>query len=85
MEDEQSEINIYINTPGGEVNAGLAIYDLIQSCKAPVNMYCIGMAASMGAIIFAGGQKGRRIYFADKKIIEWNSCKTHRKKTARNK
>lgn len=69
MEDEQSEINIYINTPGGEVNAGLAIYDLIQSCKAPVNMYCIGMAASMGAIIFAGGQKGQRSILRTRKLL----------------
>jgi len=69
MEDEQSEINIYINSPGGEVNAGLAIYDLIQSCKAPVNMYCIGMAASMGALIFAGGQKGRRFILPHSKVM----------------
>lgn len=69
MEDEQSEINIYINSPGGEVNAGLAIYDLIQSCKAPVNMYCIGKAASMGALIFAGGQKGRRFILPHSKVM----------------
>lgn len=69
MEDEQSEINIYINSPGGEVNAGLAIYDLIQSCKAPINMYCIGMAASMGALIFAGGQKGRRFILPHSKVM----------------
>ncbi len=69
MEDEQSEINIYINSPGGEVNAGLAIYDLIQSCKAPINMYCIGMAASMGAVIFAGGQKGRRYILPHSKVM----------------
>lgn len=69
MEDEQSEINIYINSPGGEVNSGLAIYDLIQSCKAPINMYCIGMAASMGALIFAGGQKGRRYILPHSKVM----------------
>ena len=69
MEDEQSEINIYINSPGGEVNSGLAIYDLIQSCKAPINMYCIGMAASMGALIFAGGQKGRRFILPHSKVM----------------
>lgn len=69
MEDEQSEISIYINSPGGEVNAGLAIYDLIQSCKAPINMYCIGMAASMGALIFAGGQKGRRFILPHSKVM----------------
>lgn len=69
MEDEQSEINIYINSPGGEVNSGLAIYDLIQSCKAPINIYCIGMAASMGALIFAGGQKGRRFILPHSKVM----------------
>lgn len=69
MEDKQSEINIYINSPGGEVNSGLAIYDLIQSCPAPVNMYCIGMAASMGALIFTSGQKGRRFILPHSKVM----------------
>ncbi len=69
MEDEQSEIDIYINSPGGEVTSGLAIYDLIQSCNAPINMYCIGMAASMGALIFAGGQKGRRFILPHSKVM----------------
>ena len=69
MEDEQSPIDIYINSPGGEVNSGLAIYDLIQSCKAPINMYCIGMAASMGALIFAGGKKGYRFILPHSKVM----------------
>lgn len=69
LEDDTSDINIYINSPGGEVNAGLAIYDLIQSCRLPVNMYCIGMAASMGAVIFAGGQKGRRFILPHSKVM----------------
>ncbi|SCY38670.1 ATP-dependent Clp protease, protease subunit [Lachnospiraceae bacterium XBB2008] len=69
MEDEQSEINIYINSPGGEVNSGLAIYDLIQSCKAPINMYCIGMAASMAAVIFSGGKKGRRFILPHSQVM----------------
>lgn len=69
MEDEQSPIDIYINSPGGEVNSGLAIYDLIQSCKAPVNMYCIGMAASMGALIFAGGRKGHRYILPHSQVM----------------
>lgn len=69
MEDEQSPINIYINSLGGEVNSGLAIYDLIQSCKAPVNMYCIGMAASMGALIFAGGRKGHRFILPHSQVM----------------
>ena len=69
MEDEQSEINIYVNSPGGEVNAGLAIYDLIRVCRAPINMYCIGMAASMGALIFSSGKKGRRYIFPHSKVM----------------
>lgn len=69
MEDEQSEIDIYINSPGGEVNAGLAIYDLIQMCKAPVNMYCTGIAASMGALIFAGGSKGHRFILPHSRVM----------------
>ena len=69
MVDTQSEINIYIDSPGGEVNSGLAIYDLIQYCKAPINMYCVGLAASMGAIVFAGGQKGRRFMLPHSKVM----------------
>ena len=69
MEDTQSEINIYIDSPGGEVNSGLAIYDVIQYCKAPINMYCVGLAASMGAIVFAGGQKGRRFMLPHSKVM----------------
>ena len=69
MEDEQTPIDIYVNSPGGEVNSGLAIYDLIQACKAPINMYCIGMAASMGALIFAGGRKGHRYILPHSKVM----------------
>lgn len=66
-------IDIYINSPGGSVNAGLVIYDVIQSCegKVPINMYCVGMAASMGAVILAGGQKGRRF------ILPHSKCMIH--------
>ncbi|MDY4125800.1 MAG: ATP-dependent Clp protease proteolytic subunit [Lachnospiraceae bacterium] len=69
MEDENSKIDIFINSPGGEVNSGLAIYDLIQSCKVPINMYCIGMAASMGAVIFASGKKGHRFILPHSKVM----------------
>ena len=69
MEDEQLGIDIYVNSPGGEVNAGLAIYDLIRVCKAPINMYCIGMAASMGALIFSSGKKGRRYILPHSKVM----------------
>ncbi len=66
-------IQIYINSPGGSVNAGMVIYDIIQGLedKVPIEMYCIGMAASMGAIILAGGQKGRRY------ILPHSKCMIH--------
>ncbi len=56
----QDPIQIFINSCGGSVNAGMAIYDLIQSVNKEVNLYCVGMAASMAAIILAGGQQGHR-------------------------
>lgn len=59
-ESNDKPIDIYINTPGGEVYAGLLIYDTIKGLKTEINVYCIGMAASMGAIILAGGPKGHR-------------------------
>ena len=64
-------IDIYINSPGGSVNAGLVIYDVIQSCegKIPINMYCVGSASSMGAVILAGGQKGRRYILPHSKVM----------------
>lgn len=69
MEDEESSIDIYINSPGGEVNSGLAIYDMIQACKSPINIYCIGMAASMGALILAGGKKGHRFILPHSQVM----------------
>ena len=69
MEDEQLPIDIYINTPGGEVTSGLAIYDLIQSCKSQLNIYCVGSASSMGALILAGGQKGRRFILPHSRVM----------------
>lgn len=68
-EEEDAPVNIYINSPGGEVNAGLMIYDLIQDAKMPVNMICTGTAASMAAIIFAGGQQGRRYILPHSKVM----------------
>ena len=53
-------VNLYINSGGGSVNAGMAIYDMIQSMDMEVNIYCVGIAASMAAIILAGGQQGHR-------------------------
>lgn len=60
LADEHKTVDIYINTTGGEINAGLLIYDIIRSYKYTVNIYCIGIAASMGAVLLSGGQKGRR-------------------------
>ncbi len=59
-ESSMEPINLYINSAGGEVNAGLLLYDVIQGLRVPLNSYCIGRAASMAAVILAGGQKGRR-------------------------
>lgn len=59
-EDATKDINLYINTPGGSVTAGLAIYDTIQFVKPDVSTYCIGQAASMGAVLLTSGTKGKR-------------------------
>ena len=68
-DSSDEEINLYINSGGGEVNAGLVLYDVIQRMKVPVNMYCMGMAASMAAVILAGGQKGRRYILPHSKTM----------------
>jgi len=60
MEDHEKDINIYINTPGGAVTSGLAIYDTMQFVKPDVNTYCMGQATSMGALLLAAGTKGKR-------------------------
>lgn len=65
----EAEINIFINSNGGEVNAGLLIYDVIQSIKSPVNVYCTGRAASMVAALLAGGQKGRRYILPHSELL----------------
>lgn len=62
-------ISIYINSPGGDVNAGLAVYDLIQGCKNELRTYCIGQAYSMAAVILAGCQKGRRFILPHSQVI----------------
>jgi len=59
-EDPDKEIHFYINSPGGLVSAGLAIYDTMQYIKAPISTYCMGQAASMAAILLAAGEKGKR-------------------------
>ncbi|MBU1015167.1 ATP-dependent Clp protease proteolytic subunit [Patescibacteria group bacterium] len=60
QKDANKPIQFYINTPGGSVTAGLAIYDTMQYVKAPVSTVCVGMAASMGAVLLAAGEKGKR-------------------------
>lgn len=59
-DDPDKEINLYINSPGGSVDAGLAIYDTMQLVRPDVRTICVGMAASMGAVLLAGGAKGKR-------------------------
>lgn len=59
-EDPEKEISLYIHSPGGSVTAGLAIYDTMQFIKPPVSTLCMGFAASMGAVLLAAGQKGKR-------------------------
>ncbi len=60
MEDSNKDINIYVNTPGGSVTSGLAIYDTMQFVKPAVNTFCVGQAASMGALLLAAGTTGKR-------------------------
>ena len=67
--ESEQPINIYINSPGGEVTAGLLIYDVMQSLTVPVNTYCTGLAASMGAVLLAGGQAGRRYILPHSKTM----------------
>lgn len=68
-EDPDKDINLYINTPGGSVSAGLAIYDTMQYVRCDVATICIGLAASMGAILLAGGTKGKRTALPNSRIM----------------
>ncbi|MGQ9601930.1 MAG: ATP-dependent Clp protease proteolytic subunit [Candidatus Bipolaricaulia bacterium] len=67
--DSEREINLYINTPGGLVTAGLAIYDTMQFVKSPVKTICIGQAASIGAVLLAAGTKGKRYSLPNSRIL----------------
>ena len=69
MDDSKKDIHIYINSPGGSVTAGLAIYDTMQFVTCDVNTYCIGMAASMGAVLLAAGTKGKRYALPNSDIM----------------
>jgi ATP-dependent Clp protease protease subunit len=68
-EDPEKDISLYINSPGGVVNAGLAIYDTMQYLRAPVSTICIGMAASMAAVLLAAGRKGKRYALPNARIM----------------
>ncbi|MBO4844951.1 MAG: ATP-dependent Clp endopeptidase proteolytic subunit ClpP [Lachnospiraceae bacterium] len=68
-EDPEKDISLYINSPGGSVTAGMAIYDTMQYIKCDVSTICIGMAASMGAFLLAGGAKGKRYALPNAEIM----------------
>ncbi len=68
-EDPDKEINLYINSPGGSVTAGLAIYDTMQYVKPPVSTICLGQAASMGAVLLAAGSPGKRFAVPNARIM----------------
>lgn len=67
--DSEKEIQIYINSPGGSVTAGMAIYDTMQYVKCPISTVCVGMAASMGAVLLAAGSPGRRFALPNSEIL----------------
>jgi ATP-dependent Clp protease protease subunit len=69
MEDPKKPVHVYINSPGGSVTAGLAIYDTMQYMTTPVNTYCIGQAASMGAVLLAAGTKGQRYSLPNARVM----------------
>jgi len=69
MEDGKKDISIYINSPGGSVTAGLAIYDTMQFVTCDVNTYCMGIAASMGAVLLCAGTKGKRYALPNSDIM----------------
>ncbi|QHI67909.1 ATP-dependent Clp endopeptidase proteolytic subunit ClpP [Tichowtungia aerotolerans] len=68
-EDAEKDISIYINSPGGVVTAGMAIYDTMQFLKCPITTYCVGQAASMGAVLLAAGAAGKRYALPNSRIM----------------
>ncbi len=68
-EDPDKDVNIYINSPGGVVTAGMAIYDTMQYLKCPISTICIGQAASMAAVLLAGGAKGKRVALPNSRVM----------------
>ena len=69
MEDQDKEISVYINSPGGVVTSGLAIYDTMQFIKPDVSTYCMGQATSMGAVLLAAGRKGKRFALPNARVM----------------
>lgn len=69
MDNPNADISLYINSPGGSVTAGMAIYDTMQYIKAPVRTVCIGMAASMGAFLLMAGEKGKRMALPNAEVM----------------
>ena len=74
MSDPKKDIHLYINSPGGSVTAGLAIYDTMQYLTCDVNTYCVGQAASMGAVLLAAGTKGKRYALPNARIMIHQPC-----------
>ncbi len=68
-EDSKADVHFYINSPGGSITAGLAIYDTMQFLRCGVATYCIGQAASMGAVLLAGGMKGKRYILPNGRVL----------------
>jgi len=68
-EDTKTDIHVYINSPGGSITAGLAIYDTMQFLRCDVATYCVGQAASMAAVLLAGGKAGKRFLLANNRIL----------------
>ncbi len=68
-EDPKADINLYINSPGGSVSAGLAIYDTMQFVRCDVSTYCVGLAASMGSVLLSGGAKGKRYTLPNSRVL----------------
>lgn len=69
MDNPSADISLYINSPGGSVTAGMAIYDTMKYIKAPVRTVCVGMAASMGAFLLMSGEKGKRMALPNSEVM----------------
>ena len=69
MEDPKKDVHVYINSPGGSVSDGMAIYDTLKFMECDVTTYCIGMAASMGAVLLASGTKGKRFALPNSRVM----------------